>query len=132
METRRLLPSCGVRFSTTGAKASLISTVSIRSIDIPVRLRPCWIAGIGAVSIITGSAPRTDMSWVRARGVRLVDRVLRCDQQRRGAVGNLTGHRRRQDAAVDQREQIRHLLQGRVVWFLNTLGSFRSPPTARC
>ena len=49
METRRLLPSCGVRFSTTGTKASLISTVSIRWIDIPVRLRPCWIAGIGAV-----------------------------------------------------------------------------------
>lgn len=45
----------------TGAKASLISTTSMSSIDNPVFFSACCVAGIGAVSILTGSAPRTDM-----------------------------------------------------------------------
>ena len=62
-------PISAIQASATGANASLISTVSISSIDSPARLSACWVAGIGADSIMTGSAPRAEMWCTRARGV---------------------------------------------------------------
>ena len=59
-----------IHASTTGAKASLISTTSMSSIVSPVLSRAHAVAGIGADSIITGSSPRTVMLWMRARGFR--------------------------------------------------------------
>ena len=58
-----------IQASTTGAKASLISTMSISSIDRPVLSNAYRVAGIGPVSMRTGSAPRQLMWWMRARGV---------------------------------------------------------------
>ena len=55
--------------STTEAKASLISTTSMSFFVMPVFANAYSVAGIGAVSIQTGSAPRTDRWWMRARGV---------------------------------------------------------------
>src|SRR6516164_7834641 len=72
--------------STTGANASLISMASKSSIDMPVRFSACWVAGIGAVSIMTGSPPRTDMWWIRARGVRPNRSTAACDAMRRAAA----------------------------------------------
>ena len=46
---------------TTGAKASLISTRSMSSIDIPARSSARFVAGIGAESIMIGSSAITDM-----------------------------------------------------------------------
>ncbi len=46
---------------TTGANASLISTVSMSSIDRPVFSSAYWVAGIGPVNMNTGSAPRVLM-----------------------------------------------------------------------
>ncbi len=53
-----------------GANASLISTVSMSSIDRPVFFSAYSVAGIGPVSMNTGSAPRALMWWIRARGLR--------------------------------------------------------------
>ncbi len=56
--------------STTGANASLISTRSISSIDIPARSSTFAVDGMGPVSINTGSTPATANEWKRARGFR--------------------------------------------------------------
>ena len=51
------------------------------------------VAGIGPVSMITGSAPASAAVWKRASGVeaQLGGLLRRGDQQRRGAVGDLRG-----------------------------------------
>src|SRR5260370_28308155 len=54
--------------STTGAKASLISTRSMSSrVSFP-RSNALVVAGIGPVSIMTGSTPANANAWKRARG----------------------------------------------------------------
>ena len=55
--------------STTGANASLTSNRSMSPIDMPLRSSSCAVAGIGPVSIITGSTPTVVWSTIRARGV---------------------------------------------------------------
>ena len=52
----------------TGAKASLISIRSMSSIAIPFRSSSLRVAGIGPVSMITGSTPTVVWSMIRARG----------------------------------------------------------------
>ena len=54
--------------ATTDANASLISTRSMSSIFIPLRSRSFFVAGIGPVSMITGSTPTVVWSTIRARG----------------------------------------------------------------
>ena len=56
--------------STTGANASLISTRSIWSSVIFARSSTLVVAGIGPVSISTGSTPASANVWKRARGLR--------------------------------------------------------------
>ncbi len=65
--------------STTEAKASLISTTSMSASCIPARCKAWRVAGMGAVSIQTGSAARTDRWWMRARGVRPCSATARSD-----------------------------------------------------
>ncbi|CPU61597.1 Uncharacterised protein [Mycobacteroides abscessus] len=55
--------------STTGANASLISTTSMSSMVRPVFSSAYRVAGIGPVSMNTGSSPRALMWWTRALGV---------------------------------------------------------------
>ena len=55
---------------TTEAKASLISKRSMSSIDRPDFSRALAVAGIGPVSMVTGSTPARAKVWKRARGVR--------------------------------------------------------------
>ena len=55
---------------TTEAKASLISTRSMSSIDILAFSRMARVAGMGPVSMVTGSTPARAKAWKRARGVR--------------------------------------------------------------
>jgi hypothetical protein len=45
----------------------------------PVRASAYAVAGIGAVSIQIGSAPRTERWWMRARGFRLCTRTASAD-----------------------------------------------------
>ena len=54
--------------STTEAKASLISTTSMSSSASLAFSRTCRVAGIGAVSMISGSLAATAKVWKRARG----------------------------------------------------------------
>src|SRR3954466_6480352 len=54
---------------TTGANASLTSNRSMSPIAIPLRSSSLRVAGIGPVSIITGSTPTVVWSTIRARGV---------------------------------------------------------------
>ncbi|COV29763.1 Uncharacterised protein [Mycobacterium tuberculosis] len=54
---------------TTGANASLISTVSMSSMASPVLSSAYRVAGMGPVSMNTGSAARALMWWMRARGL---------------------------------------------------------------
>ena len=66
--------SCGapvsfIQASTTDANASLHSKRSMSSIASPVFSSACLVARIGPVSIQTGSSPRTERWWIRARGV---------------------------------------------------------------
>ena len=56
--------------SGTGANASLTSKASISSIVSPERSSASAVAGIGPVSILTGSSPVTTAVWTRASGVR--------------------------------------------------------------
>ena len=56
--------------STTEANASLTSTTSMSSMLSPDLASAYFVAGMGADSIFTGSSPRTEMWWTRARGVR--------------------------------------------------------------
>ncbi len=56
--------------ATTEANASLISIRSMSSIFIPLRSRSFWVAGMGPVSMITGSTPTVVWSTILARGVR--------------------------------------------------------------
>ena len=86
-------PSSASQASTTGAKASLISTASMSSIDRPVRLSACWVAGIGARQHHhrVGAAHRHVMDpgpWGQPEAI---DRVLRCDEQGGGTVRDLAG-----------------------------------------
>ena len=55
--------------STTGANASLTSNRSMSPIAILLRSSSLRVAGIGPVSIITGSTPTVVWSTIRARGV---------------------------------------------------------------
>jgi len=55
-----LAPVSAGQACTTLAKASLISTTSVSSIDSPVLASAYSVAGIGAVSTQTGSAPRAE------------------------------------------------------------------------
>src|SRR5439155_9994825 len=66
----RSAPVSRCHASTTDANASLISTRSMSASVMPAFSSACAVAGIGAVSIHTGSAPRTDRWWLRARGFR--------------------------------------------------------------
>ena len=77
--------------STTDANASLISTRSMSSMRQPARSSTLVVAGIGPVSIITGSTPASANVWKRARGVRpsCVRLLLAHDQHGGGAVGDL-------------------------------------------
>ena len=54
---RRRVPSSFFHASTTLAKASLISTKSMSSIERPAFSRTFLVAGIGPVSIVIGSVP---------------------------------------------------------------------------
>src|SRR5438105_305404 len=56
--------------STTEANASLISTRSMSDSDILARSSTLSVAGIGPVSIITGSTPARAKVWNRARGLK--------------------------------------------------------------
>jgi hypothetical protein len=58
--------------STTDAKASLISVTAMSLIDRPVRSSRRWVAGIGPVSMRTGSEPTRQVSstFARARSPR--------------------------------------------------------------
>ena len=56
--------------NTTDANASLISTRSMSSIDMPARSNTFAVAGIGAVNINRGSAPASEKFTNRARGVK--------------------------------------------------------------
>src|ERR1700733_984991 len=56
--------------STTEAKASLISTASMSSSVNLARSSTVVVAGIGPVSIVTGSTPARAKAWKRARGRR--------------------------------------------------------------
>ena len=83
--------------STTGANASLISMRSISSSVMPARSSTFVVAGIGPVSIITGSTPASANVWNRARGVRpssLAFSSLMMSTRGR-AVGDLRRVRRR-------------------------------------
>ena len=53
----------------TEANASLISTRSMSSIVILARSRTLRVAGMGPVSMVTGSTPARAKAWKRARGV---------------------------------------------------------------
>ena len=77
--------------STTEAKASLISTASMSSSVSLARSSTVVVAGIGPVSIVTGSTPASAKAWKRARGRRPegVRLLLAHDQHGRGAVGDL-------------------------------------------
>jgi hypothetical protein len=55
--------------STTDANASLTSNKSMSETARPARARACLVAGIGAVSIQTGSAPRAEIWCTRALGL---------------------------------------------------------------
>ena len=55
--------------STTDAKASLISTRSMSSSVSLARSSTLVVAGMGPVSIVTGSTPARAKAWKRARGV---------------------------------------------------------------
>ena len=55
---------------TTDAKASLISTRSMSARRILARSSTFEVAGIGPVSMVTGSTPARANEWNRARGVR--------------------------------------------------------------
>src|SRR6185437_13794776 len=68
-------------FSTTDANASLISTRSMSSRVRPARSSTLRVAGVGPVSMMTGSAPLVAVATTRAGGVRT-------DQHQRGAVDN--------------------------------------------
>ena len=61
------------------------------SIDMPARANTFSVAGIGAVSIILGSAPASEKFTKRARGVRPSSRrlLLTHDQQRRSTISDL-------------------------------------------
>ncbi len=63
-------PVSAIQASTTEANASLTSNASKSSIRIPVLRSAYSVAGIGALSMKMGSAPRTLRWWMRARGVR--------------------------------------------------------------
>ncbi|MET9535848.1 hypothetical protein ABZY02_35745 [Streptomyces sp. NPDC006649] len=65
--------------STTGANASLISTRSMSSMDMPAFFSAYAVAGMGADSIRMGSSPRTERWWIRARGVSPCSRTARSD-----------------------------------------------------
>jgi len=54
--------------STTEANASLISTTSMSAMDSDAFFKACAVAGMGALSMKTGSSPRTLRWWMRARG----------------------------------------------------------------
>ena len=69
-----LTRSCGapvsfIQASGTEAKASLHSKRSMSSTPRPARSSACLVAGMGPVSIHTGSSPRTERCTTRARGV---------------------------------------------------------------
>ncbi len=53
----------------TGANASLISNAPISSIDRPERFSTFAVAGMGPVSMTTGSSAATTVVWIRAIGV---------------------------------------------------------------
>jgi len=55
--------------STTEANASLISTASMSPMVSLARSRTFLVAGMGPVSMVTGSAPATAKLTNRARGV---------------------------------------------------------------
>ncbi len=55
--------------STTLAKASFTSKRSMSSMERPLRSRIFCVAGMGPVSMVTGSAPATAKLWKRARAV---------------------------------------------------------------
>src|SRR5439155_1190696 len=56
--------------STTDANASLTSNRSMSSTFRPARCRTFSVAGMGPVSMVTGSTPARAKVWNRARGVR--------------------------------------------------------------
>jgi hypothetical protein len=78
--------------STTEANASLISMRSMSSSVRPARSRTLRVAGMGPVSMVTGSTPTTVKVWKRARGLRPSSGLLLAhDQRSGGAVGDLRG-----------------------------------------
>ena len=103
--------------STTGANASLISTRSISSSVMPARSSTFDVAGIGPVSIITGSTPASANVWNRARGVSpsSLRLVLAHDERRGRAVGDLRRVRRGDHAVgLERGLELRELLDARV------------------
>ena len=103
--------------ASTEAKASLISIRSMSSIDILLRSSSFWVAGIGPVSMITGSTPTVVWSKIRARGSRPSASAFsrRHQQHRGGAVGDLRGVAGGDLAVLlEGRLQLGELLQARV------------------
>src|SRR6266511_2419009 len=82
----RSAPVSSCQASTTGANASLISNRSMSSRVRPAFLRTRWVAGIGALSIITGSAPARAMACTRARGRRSKRRTADSDASSNAAA----------------------------------------------
>ena len=75
-------------FSTTDANASFSSNRSMSSTVRPARSSTLRVAGVGPVSMMTGSAPLVAVATMRARGVRPCDlpAAFAADQHQRGAV----------------------------------------------
>ena len=86
-------PISASQASGTVANASLTSKAPISSSERPLRCSAFAVAGIGAVSMMTGSSPASTAVWTRAIGVRPSSRGLLAGghQQGGGAVGDLAG-----------------------------------------
>jgi hypothetical protein len=74
------------------ANASLISTMSMSCIVIPVALSRAWIAGIGPRPMISGRIAATVEAMIRALGVKPRLAALSADMTSTAAAPSLSGH----------------------------------------
>ncbi len=69
-------PVSASQASGTGAKASLTSKTPMSSTERPERASTFAVAGIGAVSMTTGSSPAITVVWMRTSGRRPSSRAF--------------------------------------------------------